>query len=93
VGVTTRRAGYHAEAAREPDLVPATRRSRPPCGDLGAHREAVCPVRAALRSPPDDRDLAELYDGYADVLAMVDRWPAAAQARQKAIRIWHELGE
>ena len=89
------RLAYHAEAAREPDLVRryapiAARRA----ADLGAHREAVAQYERALRfAPPDDRDLAELYDGYADVLAMVDRWPAAAQARQKAIVIWHELGE
>ncbi len=89
------RLAYHAEAAREPDLV---RRHAPIAArravELGAHREAVAQYERALRfAPTEDRELAELYDGYADVLALVDRWPAAAEVRQKAIDVWHELGE
>jgi DNA-binding CsgD family transcriptional regulator/tetratricopeptide (TPR) repeat protein len=89
------RMAYHADAAGEPDLVrryaPAAARR---AADLGAHREAVAQYERALRfTPDDDRDLAELYDGYAEVLALVDQWPAAAEARQQAITIWHRLGE
>ncbi len=89
------RLAYHAEAAGEPDLVrryaPAAARR---AAELGAHREAVAQYERALRFIPDDpRERAELYDGYADILALVDRWPAAADARQDAIAIWQELGE
>jgi DNA-binding CsgD family transcriptional regulator/tetratricopeptide (TPR) repeat protein len=89
------RLAYHAEAAGQPDLV---RRYAPVAArravELGAHREAVAQYERALRfAPTDPRDLADLYDGYADVLALVDRWPAAAEARERAIDIWHGLGE
>ncbi len=89
------RMAYHAEAAGAPDLV---RRYAPVAArraaDLGAHREAVAQYERALRFPPDDpAQLAELYGGYADALAYVDSWPQAAQAREQAIRIWHDLGD
>src|SRR5262249_49613662 len=90
------RLAYHADAAGEPELV---RRYAPGAArraaDLGAHREAVAQYERALRYVPseDGRALAEVYDGYADALALVDRWPAAVDARQRAIQIWHELGE
>ncbi|HEX4471141.1 MAG TPA: AAA family ATPase [Nocardioides sp.] len=89
------RMAYHAEAAGQPDLV---RRYSPVAAryaaELGAHREAAAQYERALRFAPDDvRELAALYDGYADTLALVDRWPAAAEARQSAIAIWHELGD
>jgi DNA-binding CsgD family transcriptional regulator/tetratricopeptide (TPR) repeat protein len=89
------RMAYHADVAGQPDLVRryapiAARRA----AQLGAHREAVAQYERALRfAPDDDRELADLYDGYADTLAFVDRWPAAAEARQRAIAIWRELGE
>jgi DNA-binding CsgD family transcriptional regulator/tetratricopeptide (TPR) repeat protein len=86
---------YHAEVAGEPDLV---RRYAPVAArcarELGAHREAAAQYERALRfAPRDPHEVAELYDGYADQLAMVDRWPAAVEARRQAIEIWQELGE
>jgi DNA-binding CsgD family transcriptional regulator/tetratricopeptide (TPR) repeat protein len=89
------RLAYHAEAAGEPDLV---RRFAPVAArraaELGAHREAVAQYERALRHPPlDERELAELFDGYAEALAIVDRWPAAAGARERAIVLWHRLGD
>ena len=89
------RMAFHADAAGRPDLV---RRYAPVAArravQLGAHREAVAQYERALRFTPDDpRELAELYDGYAEVLALVDLWTAAADARQSAIAIWHELGD
>lgn len=89
------RMAYHAEAAGEPDLVRryAPVAARRAC-QLGAHREAAAQYERALRFAPEDpHELAELYDGYADQLAVVDRWPAAVEARQRAIEIWQELGE
>jgi DNA-binding CsgD family transcriptional regulator len=89
------RMAYHAEVAGEPDLV---RRYAPVAArcarELGAHREAAAQYERALRfAPRDPHEVAELYDGYADQLAMVDRWPAAVEARRQAIEIWQELGE
>jgi DNA-binding CsgD family transcriptional regulator/tetratricopeptide (TPR) repeat protein len=89
------RLAYHAEAAGEPDLV---RRYAPVAArraaHLGSHREAVAQYERALRfAAEEDHELAELYDGYADVLALVDRWPAAAEARQRAIALWNRLGD
>lgn len=89
------RLAYHAEGAGETDLV---RRFAPvaarQAAELGAYREAVAQYERALRHPPEERrDLAELFDGYADVLAYVDRWPQAAAARERAVEIWHDLGD
>lgn len=89
------RLAYHAEGAGEAELV---RRYSPAAGrqaaQLGAHREAVAQFERALRFPPDDaRELADLYDDYADSLAMIDRWPQAAESRQRAIEIWRALGD
>jgi DNA-binding CsgD family transcriptional regulator/tetratricopeptide (TPR) repeat protein len=89
------RLAFHAEGAAEATLVaryavPAARQA----ARLGAHREAAAQYERALGFPPDDSaDLADLYDGYAEELAFIDRWPQAADAREKAIAIWQESGE
>ncbi len=89
------RMAYHADGAGEAGLV---RRYAPSAARqaarLGAHREAASQYERALRFPPDDPvELAELYDGYADALALVDRWPQAAEVREGAAAIWHDLGD
>ena len=89
------RLAYHAEGAGESDLV---RRFAPAAAaqaaGLGAPREAVAQYERALRFAPDDpTEVAALYDGYADALALVDSWPQAAEARRRAIEIWRGLGD
>jgi DNA-binding CsgD family transcriptional regulator/tetratricopeptide (TPR) repeat protein len=89
------RLAYHAEASGEAELV---RRFAPVAArraaELGAYREAVAQYERALRhAPVDERALADLYDAYADVLAFVDRWPQAMAARERAVAIWHDLGD
>ena len=89
------RLAYHAEGAGIGELVtryaPAAARQ---AARLGAHREAAAQYERALRFPPEDpAALAEIYDGYADALAYVDSWPQAAEARERAIGIWQQLGE
>ncbi len=70
------------------------RRPAAQAAGLGAHREAAAQYERALRFPPDDpRELADLYDAYADELAFVDRWPQAAESRQHAIELWRALGD
>ncbi len=89
------RMAYHAEEAGEATLVGhyAVSAARQAAG-LGAHREAAAQYERALRFPPDDpRELAELYDAYSDELSYVDRWPQAADSRERAIEIWKALGE
>ena len=89
------RLAYHAESVGDAQLVMryapiAARRA----GRLGAFRESAAQYERALRFPPDDPAmLAELYDGYADQLALVDSWPRAAEARERAIELWHSLGD
>jgi DNA-binding CsgD family transcriptional regulator/tetratricopeptide (TPR) repeat protein len=89
------RLAYHAEEVGDAALVAtfAPRAARHAAG-LGAHREAAAQYERALRFPPvDPRELAELYDGYADTLAFVDSWEHAATARERAVEIWRELGD
>jgi DNA-binding CsgD family transcriptional regulator/tetratricopeptide (TPR) repeat protein len=89
------RLAYHAEEIGDPALVaryapPAARRA----AALGAFRESAAQYERALRFPPDDqRALAELYDEFADQLALVDSWPRAAEARERAIELWRSLGD
>ncbi len=89
------RLAYHAESVGDAALVTrfaprAARRAT----ELGAFRESAAQYERALRFPPDEpRLLAELYDGYADQLALVDSWPKAAEARERAIELWHDLGD
>ena len=89
------RLAYHAEGAGDAALVARfAPRAAAQAAAMGAHREAAAQFERALRFAPDDpRALAELYDGYADALAYVDRWPQAAEARERAIDIWHALGD
>lgn len=89
------RLAYHAEAAGIPELV---RRHAPiaarRAAHLRAHREAAAQYERALRfAPSDERELAELYDAYADALAYVDSWPQAATARERAVELWRSLGD
>jgi DNA-binding NarL/FixJ family response regulator/Tfp pilus assembly protein PilF len=89
------RMAYHAEEVSGAALVAryAPRAARHAAG-MGAYRESAAQYERALRFPPDDpRLLAELYDEYADQLALVDSWPRAAEARECAIELWRELGD
>jgi len=89
------RLAYHAEGAGDRELVyqhapVAARRA----SALGAYRESAAQYERALRFPPEDpHALADLYDEYADQLALVDRWPQAAEARELAIVLWHASGD
>ena len=90
------RLAYHAEGAGDADLVARfAPLAAAQAADLGAHREAAAQYERALRFPPDasPRELAEMYDAYADELAFVDRWPQAADSRRRAIAIWQALGD
>jgi DNA-binding CsgD family transcriptional regulator/tetratricopeptide (TPR) repeat protein len=89
------RMAFHAEEVGDAALVAryAPRAARQ-AAKLGAYREAAAQYERALALPPDDPDvLADLYDEFADQLALVDSWPRAVEARQRAIALWHGLGD
>ena len=88
------RLAYHAEAAGDPDLVRPVRTSGgPPGGPVGCAPRGVAQYERACGSHRTTVASCRALRRYAEVLALVDQWPAAAEARQDAIEIWHRLGE
>ncbi len=89
------RLAYHAEGCGEgalvAELAPSAARQ---AARLGAHREAAAQYERALRFPPADlRSLAELYDASGEQAELLDDWSRAADAYERAIEIWHGLGD
>src|SRR3954447_431722 len=89
------RLAFHAEEAGDAALVARyAPRAAAQAAEMGAYREAAAQYERALRFPADDLAvLAGLHDGYADQLAMLDSWPRAAAARERARDLWRELGD
>ena len=90
------RLAHHAEGAGDHDLVleHAARAGRR-ASELGSHREAAVQFERAISAAsaaPDDV-LAGLYDGLANELALVDRWRDSADARERALALWQDLGD
>jgi DNA-binding CsgD family transcriptional regulator/tetratricopeptide (TPR) repeat protein len=90
------RMAFHAEAAGDFAAVlrhaPAAARQ---AARLASHREAAAQFARALRFA-DDADpatLAGLYQGFADELWLLDRWPQAEAAEQRALELWREAGD
>lgn len=90
------RLAHHAERAgdREAVLRFATRAARRAAA-LGAHREAAAQYERALRFADfaDPANVAELCDGLGREAAVVDRWEAAADAHERALALWREVGD
>jgi DNA-binding CsgD family transcriptional regulator len=90
------RMAYHAEAAGDAAAVlrhapSAARRA----AELGAHREAAAQYERALRfaAAADPALAAGLQDGLAGEASLVDRWPEAAEAGERALAFWRETGD
>jgi DNA-binding CsgD family transcriptional regulator/tetratricopeptide (TPR) repeat protein len=86
---------FHAEGAADADAVRfhATRAARR-AADLGSHRESAAQYERALRFAGDDpAQVAALYDGLADQLALLDRWPQTVQANEQALQLWRSAGD
>ncbi|WP_433295580.1 BTAD domain-containing putative transcriptional regulator [Actinoplanes sp. CA-030573] len=90
------RMAFHAEAAGHAGAVlrhapAAARHAR----DMGCHREAVAQLRRALRfagaAPAGLR--SGLHDLLADELVMLDEWPEAERAEERALGLWRAEGD
>jgi DNA-binding CsgD family transcriptional regulator len=91
------RLAYHAEGAGDDEAV---LRYAPSAAEraagLGAHREAAAQYRRALRAAAaagaSDTVVAELNDRLADESALIDHWTSAAEAGERALRVWRAQG-
>ena len=90
------RLAFHAEAAGDGPaaLQHATLAGRRAV-ELGSHREAAAQFERALRFAGDEppEALAARYDELADELRMIDSLSGAADAYQRALRLWRETGD
>jgi DNA-binding CsgD family transcriptional regulator/tetratricopeptide (TPR) repeat protein len=90
------RLAFHAEAAGDGPaaLRHATAAAHRAVG-LGSHREAAAQFQRALRfaDGADSVLVAELYEGLAGQAALLDRWPEAADARERALALWRAAGD
>ena len=90
------RMAFHAEAAADG---PAVLRYAPSAArratELGSHREAAAQFERALRfaAEADPATAAELYDGLAYEVSLLDRLQDAADARQRALELWRAAGD
>jgi DNA-binding CsgD family transcriptional regulator/tetratricopeptide (TPR) repeat protein len=89
------RLAHHAEAAGDVEAVlafaPAAARR---ASALLSHREAAAQYERALRfaGTADAATRAALYDALADEDGLIDRFEAAAEARQQALALWQQEG-
>ena len=87
---------FHAEAAGDGPAVlqyaPAAARR---AAELGAHREAAAQYERALRFATDqDADTgAALLDSFGYEAGLLDRWQEAAEAGERALRLWRQLDD
>jgi DNA-binding SARP family transcriptional activator len=85
------RLAFHAEAAGDGAAV---LRHAPAAAahahDMGCHREAAAQLERALRfaGPAPVRQGARLQELLADELALLDRWPDAQDAAERALALW-----
>ncbi len=90
------RMAFHAEAAsdRQAALRHASAAARRAAA-LGAHREAVAQYERALRCTDgtDPATVASLHDGFAYEASLLDRWQEAADARERALGLWRDVGD
>jgi DNA-binding SARP family transcriptional activator len=90
------RLAFHAEAAGDGAAV--LRHAAAAAGQaarLASHREAVAQFERALRfaEHADATTVADLYQGFADAVSMLDRWAEAETAMQRALTLWRETGD
>jgi DNA-binding CsgD family transcriptional regulator/tetratricopeptide (TPR) repeat protein len=90
------RMAFHAEAAGDGQAVllyaPAAARR---AAELASHREAAAQYERALRfaAEADPATAAGLYDGLAYELSLLDGWQDAADAAERALGLWQQVGD
>ena len=86
---------FHAEGAGDADAVRRyATRAAVRAAELASHRESAAQYERALRSPGKEPSaVAALYDGLADQLALLDRWPVSAEANERALELWRAAKE
>jgi DNA-binding CsgD family transcriptional regulator/tetratricopeptide (TPR) repeat protein len=90
------RMAFYAEAAGD---VPAALRHASAAARraaaLGSHREAAAQFERALRCTEgaDLATIASLHDGFAYEASLLDHWQDAADARERALALWREVGD
>jgi len=62
---------------------------------LASHREAAAQFERALRftDGADPASVAGLYDGFAYEASLLDRWLEAAEACERALALWRDVGD
>jgi len=87
---------FHAEAAGDgPAALRYASAAARRAAALASHREAAAQFERALRfaDPADPATVAGLYDGFAYEASLLDRWQEAADARERALIRWREVGD
>ncbi len=89
------RLAFHADGAGDRDAVLVFAPSAGErASELGAHREAAAQFERALRYSAgcEPSCAAGLYARLAHEATLIDRWELAAEAGERALQLWHEVG-
>jgi len=90
------RMAFHAEAAGDgPAALCYASAAARRAAALGSHREAAAQFGRALRftDGADPATAASLHDGFAYEASLLDRWQEAADARERALALWRDVGD
>jgi DNA-binding CsgD family transcriptional regulator/tetratricopeptide (TPR) repeat protein len=90
------RMAFYAEAAGDgPAALRHASAAARRAATLASHREAAAQFERALRCTDgaDPATAASLYDGFAYEASLLDRWQEAADARERALALWREVGD
>jgi DNA-binding CsgD family transcriptional regulator/tetratricopeptide (TPR) repeat protein len=90
------RMAYYAEAAGDgPAALRHASAAARRAAALASHCEAAAQFERALRftDGADPAAAASLHDGFAYEASLLDRWPEAAGARERALALWRDAGD
>jgi DNA-binding CsgD family transcriptional regulator/tetratricopeptide (TPR) repeat protein len=90
------RLAFHAEAAGDgPAALRYASAAARRAAALASHREAAAQFERALRfaHDADPATAASLYDGFAYEVSLMDRWQEVADARERALTLWRDVGD
>jgi DNA-binding CsgD family transcriptional regulator/tetratricopeptide (TPR) repeat protein len=90
------RMAFYAEAAGDgPAALRHASAAARRAAALASHREAAAQFERALRSTEgaDPATVASLYGGFAYEASLLDRWQEAADARERALALWRDVGD